>query len=745
MAVRKRSLGFKKAQTNSFKKSNTLNQSGSVLILTMVIAGLMSFIVFSMLNVRNHHLKQMSSIKQKLAAHLIMEAVGQRMKSAYDMYLPYEEGTTPPADACYGGEWQNITFFKSDVTAAQESAYFCFPKNGEICVQNPFNKNDTEACFSLQNFQNSGVAQVDGFKNQIVQNPQLNILKPNIDVAKSWNISSEQLQKWQTARLPVILQISAGDKAHADEEVGNSSDNFGFSRVVSNFLSAIFGSSNNQSVSSDENPGLETNSGNVVTNGNEDYHLNNDRERFGGLPKVSGTLQNTGIISATGIGAGTGAGVGAGSHIGGATGSVGIGAAGNNTVSNGSPGVGSQNQADPKDGAGRDGGLEPQVLPGVKVKKENRKNVTVVPNPWLAIPSDVPEMPNTSEVSKENIDMTCTGMNKCVKFTACLSKNCDGAKQVSQLFAFKSPRAKTVFPKTNTNLAAKVAEPTDELCWSAPAQFEGVTCTLTGPCTTEGAEGGSCEIYGGHADLQGGKSNEVLGPDLIRFNNRDDNGYRTKNPGTKRVIDPELTVFRNTSVGKAQCVRKPAGTCGSLATANLPSKCYTGFKLPESVGCHKEVSFDELGRLNRCEIKFNLSELEGFDEVAKNAESYKVSYRNGNYYSLNRGCSPIKTYANNLKNGEWWVVGRTSEGIARGEARKYEIDSRDSKAVMIKDNILSIVDGISFQKAYGNSVNGPLCIQDISIAVKKSNDPSCNLPDDEPIPFSPPDDEKPMD
>jgi hypothetical protein len=658
-----------------------------------------------------------------------MEAVGQRMKSAYDMYLPYEDGTTPPADACYGGEWHNITFFKSDVTAVQESAYFCFPKNGEICVQNPFNQNDTEACFSLQNFQNSGVAQVEGLsENQIAKT---NLLRPNIDVAKSWNISSEQLQKWQTAKLPVFLQMGAGNKAHADIGGMFSLGDINFSNIVSSIFGNSSNQSNNQSDDQNNSGQNEPASANGVANtsamadkvigsgraddgstgigmagaggvgisatradanlGSRNKHIegdgavvinpNNGANSIGGINPggtVTGAGQNnSGLLgSGTGSQTGFGNGVGNGSHTGIGSGSQsGIGAGAIN-------------------GSGVGVGTGSTIGSVIKIKNKNKNPGIDTPQPWLATPTNAPEIANTAEVSKENIDMTCDGMNKCVKFTACLSKNCDNAKQVSQLFAFKSPRSKTVFPTAKSTLTKSV-DPTDELCWSAPESEQlGVKCTLTGPCTTEGAEGGECT---------GGIYTEFRDIETHRMNARDIRGAdRGGQPPTQNHIQ-RIVVLEKTgsfSLGKAQCVRKAVGSCSGevlscedkVITAAIPGK-----------SCHATRTNEP------CSVDVDLAtlkEFEGLDfshekEIIVNAKTY-----------INRVTTPACAIDRSLTID----YGKESANISEGGKKSLNTEAT------IKGTKLTVRD---YPMGWGGA-RGRGCVNSLKVTVKlRNNSANC--------------------
>jgi hypothetical protein len=295
-------------------------------------------------------------------------------------------------------------------------------------------------------------------------------------------------------------------------------------------------------------------------------------------------------------------------------------------------------------------------------------------------------------------------MNKCVKFTACLSKNCDSSKQVSQLFAFKSPKAKTVFPIAKNNVTKPPVNPTDELCWSAPETDQlGVQCTLTGSCTTEGADGGEC--IAGEAENDG--MNRLIDKDL--HPNRPMFEGRTKPNFRSRV-----------SIGKAQCVRKPAGSCSSGSYVNLPPKCYTEFKLPESVKCRK--TYAETGLMpDKCEINFNLSELNGFAEAAKTSELFDVSYRSGDLNQMwGHRCKPVRDYVKDLKNGEWY--GAT---LMKGTGRTFDekIAKASDSAVVIQDGALTIRD--HFRTSYGNSVYP--CISDITVVAKNTSDPTCKF------------------
>jgi hypothetical protein len=196
------------------------------------------------------------------------------------------------------------------------------------------------------------------------------------------------------------------------------------------------------------------------------------------------------------------------------------------------------------------------------------------PSSHLAQPTNAPEMKNTEILSKENIDMTCSGMNKCVRFTACLYKDCDPTKQVSQLFAFKSPRSKTVYPVSKSNVAKNV-NPDDDLCWSAPeSQFSDVACSVNGACTTEGAEAGDCTAAG---------EKDIMNP-LIDKDLHPNNPMVKGDPGSWRH-----SVGGGTYVGKAQCARKPAGTCKPVAPQLICENQKISLSLPASVKCLSEV------------------------------------------------------------------------------------------------------------------------------------------------------------
>jgi hypothetical protein len=182
------------------RKDQSMNNSrGNALILTMLVAGIVSFFAFSVISKRASFSKEMGSIKQKLAALLIMESVGQRIKSAYDMYIPFGSASSAPsADACYGGEWQQISLYSNSGT--QESAYFCFPKNGEICVKNPFDTSDAETCFSLGSFQNSQAQ---------------NTFTPLDENFKNWNLKNVNQKQHLAFQAKAVHELLV-KSAHAD-------------------------------------------------------------------------------------------------------------------------------------------------------------------------------------------------------------------------------------------------------------------------------------------------------------------------------------------------------------------------------------------------------------------------------------------------------------------------------------------------------------------------------------------------
>ncbi len=373
--------------------------------------------------------------------------------------------------------------------------------------------------------------------------------------------------------------------------------------------------------------------------------------------------------------------------------------------------------------------VENTPVSGSREKDAIKNHVAETPKRWLSNPTNAPSMTNTTEVSKENIDMTCTGMNKCVNFTACLSKNCDSSKQVSQLFAFKSPKSKTVFPK-NHNLAL-VANPNDELCWTPPiVQKLPVRCTLTGPCTTEGAEGGECKlVYGlspGSDPID--KSEPEFGANGLRQGAGLNEFDKMRGPAPA-------------AAGKATCMRKPAGTCSSGAAVSPPSKCYTEFKLPESVKCYVPNRYKSDGTLGQssCEVNFDLSQLKGFSEAASSSSQFLVSYRNGD---INLGwgeqCNKNLTSLNDLKNGEWSV-----SNIYKGESRTSDEKAARTaeNAVVIKDGKITIID--KFADSHGNYIYP--CISAITVFTKNTSDPACNVTTTEPPPVNTDPGDKPLD
>ena len=138
------------------------------------------------LNIRLKSSQINSNYKQKLAAQLIMEAVGQRIKSAYDIYIPMGSNIIPTAETCFNGVWKRIDMFTTN--GKLSPAYFCFPKDGNICVENPFSMNDKKACFTVEAF--SGATASDS-EVSLNFNPSIQ-LKPIEDVARIWNIDEYQ-------------------------------------------------------------------------------------------------------------------------------------------------------------------------------------------------------------------------------------------------------------------------------------------------------------------------------------------------------------------------------------------------------------------------------------------------------------------------------------------------------------------------------------------------------------------------
>ncbi len=155
-------------------------------------------------------------------------------------------------------------------------------------------------------------------------------------------------------------------------------------------------------------------------------------------------------------------------------------------------------------------GLSVPSIESQKVHVSTVQPTDKTPQKWLAAPKQVPAMSNTEKVSRENIDMTCTGMVKCVKFKACLTKDCADQKQVSQMFAFKSPRSKTNFgpvaavnkpvpPVVPTPPTTPVSRVGKRLMWvppKSPFPWTGVSCNLPTGCSSEGAQSSACGVNG---------------------------------------------------------------------------------------------------------------------------------------------------------------------------------------------------------------------------------------------------------
>ncbi len=340
--------------------------------------------------------------------------------------------------------------------------------------------------------------------------------------------------------------------------------------------------------------------------------------------------------------------------------------------------------------------------------------------PWLAEPIS-PTVDNQTKPSKENIDMTCASGTKCVRFKACLSKNCDESKKVSQLYAFRSTQPSSA-PQRRV---ARATVSGGELCWvnqndanplqwsqtTVASQFGGtlpagsVQCSMSGPCTTEGAVGGECGF-------------EYVVPTLKGLELAFNPYWRPQNPD-------EDWEHRTFSIGKSVCARVPAGTC--TAAVNRPScapKVQT-LKLPASVSCISP------GCNETCSVEYDLSQLEGFASIDKSIAKFQVLFdAYANRYGGSLGNCTIKRNSSSLGLDSGVTVKADGITIHRSEGGRKKL----FQSARLEGSNLTATHGAS---GWGK-VCARACISNVEVLVtEQSSDPACAAPPEPSTPTVP--------